>query len=242
MRHRFLPATAGGPTGLAESESARHSRVRQYWAAVAVLVAEHQAEPRKLQCLWLFFELSRGCAEIVAPSRSWFGVSPGVLSCGAGPRAVHQLAVPNAAELLLLIGEEYHRAGMPDREIIARQESCAILRELADRDPRNRDLHRHLSIHLSQLAKAEFEMGDLGGALARQEKSLLISRKLRKAGSSRSEQITDAETLAAVADLQFELQRMILHSRLIRSCSHWSAIWLHQIRRTRVGTGTFLVP
>ena len=111
------------------SESARHSRVRQYWAAVAVLVAEHQAEPRKLQCLWLFFELSRGCAEIVAPSRSWFGVSPGVLSCGAGPRAVHQLAVPNAAELLLLIGEEYHRAGMPDREIIARQESCAILRE-----------------------------------------------------------------------------------------------------------------
>ena len=48
-------------------------------------------------------------------------------------------------------------------------------------------------------------MGDLDVALAGQEESLLISRRLRKAGSSRSEQITDAETLAAVADLQFEL-------------------------------------
>ena len=111
----------------------------------------------------------------------------------------------SAAELLKLIGNEYQRAGLPERAIQAQQESCAMLRELVDLDPRNRELQRHLSISLGRLARTKLETGDLSGALAHQEESLVISRKLRSRRSSRADRMADAETLASVADLRFEV-------------------------------------
>ena len=111
----------------------------------------------------------------------------------------------NAAELLKLIGNEYQRAGLPERAIQAQQESCAILRELVDLDPRNRELQRHLSINLGRLARTKLETGDFNGALAHQEESLVISRKLRSRRSSRADRMADAETLASIADLRFEV-------------------------------------
>ena len=82
---------------------------------------------------------------------------------------------------------------------------CAILRELADRNPRNRELQRHLSIGLGRLARTKWETGDFDGALADQEELLALSRKLRSRRSSRADRIADAETLASVADLRFEV-------------------------------------
>jgi tetratricopeptide (TPR) repeat protein len=84
------------------------------------------------------------------------------------------------AGILATIGIEYRNADLSEPAISAFQESCIILRELADLDPRNSHLHRHLSASLAELAKARFDVGDFEGALANQEECLLINRKLRK--------------------------------------------------------------
>lgn len=109
------------------------------------------------------------------------------------------------AEILELIRNEYQRAGMSQAAIRAHQESCIILRELAELDPRNRELHQHLSLSLANLARTELDSGDLNGALVHQNDSLLIRRKLRKRISSRAEQIADAWALANAADIRNEV-------------------------------------
>ena len=97
------------------------------------------------------------------------------------------------AGILTTIGIESRNAGLSVQAICAFEESCIILRELADRDPRNSNLHRHLSIGLAELAKARLDVGDLEGALADQEECLLINRKLRKRASSLAQQLAAAE-------------------------------------------------
>lgn len=109
------------------------------------------------------------------------------------------------AEILELIRNEYQRAGRPQDAIRAHQESCIILRELAELDPRNRELHQHLSLSLANLARTEMDSGDRNAALVHQNESLLIRRKLRKRTSSRPEQIADAWALANAADIRSEV-------------------------------------
>jgi tetratricopeptide (TPR) repeat protein len=111
----------------------------------------------------------------------------------------------DAVDLLHLIGEEYERAGMCEEAIHARHEGCVILRELVTLDLRNRDLQRYLSILLGNLARNQLAAGDLRGALAHQEESLLIRRKLRQRTSTRAEQIADAELLASAGGLRFAI-------------------------------------
>ena len=108
------------------------------------------------------------------------------------------------AGILTTIGIESRNAGLSEQAICAFQESCIILRELADRDPRNSNLHRHLSIGLAELAKARLDAGDFEGALANQEECLLINRNLRKRSSSLAQQLAAAENLASVGDLRLE--------------------------------------
>ena len=108
------------------------------------------------------------------------------------------------AGILTTIGMESRNAGLSVQAICAFEESCIILRELADRDPRNSNLHRHLSMGLAELAKARLDVGDLEGALADQEECLLINRKLRKRAPSFAQQLAAAENLASVGDLRLE--------------------------------------
>ena len=51
------------------------------------------------------------------------------------------------AEILGLIAMEFRHAGLVERAIPPFEESCAILRELTDLDPRNSDLRRHFSMN-----------------------------------------------------------------------------------------------
>jgi hypothetical protein len=61
------------------------------------------------------------------------------------------------------------------------------------------------SISLRNLARNKLDVGNLGEALAHQEESLLIRRKLRQRTSNRAERIADAEILASTGNLRFEL-------------------------------------
>lgn len=142
------------------------------------------------------------------------------------------------AGILATIGIEYRNAGLSERAMRAFQESCIILRELADLDPRNSNLHRHLSISLGELAKARLEVGDFEGALANQEECLLINRKLRTRAFGLAQQLAAAENLASVADLRLDagnsegallayeelvpIERQLVRSDPHNTCVQWN--------------------
>lgn len=109
------------------------------------------------------------------------------------------------AEILDVIGNEYRSAGMTASAIGAYQQSCTILRELADLNPRNLNLLKYLTIGLARLAETRLDAGDLEGALANQEECSLINRKLRKRDPRHRQQMAAAETLAKVGDLRLEI-------------------------------------
>jgi len=142
------------------------------------------------------------------------------------------------AGILTTIGIESRKVGWSEQAIRAFQESCIILRELADRDPRNSTLHQHLSTNLGELAKARLDVGDFEGALANQEECLLINRKLRKRSSSLAQQLAAAENLASVGDLRLDagnnegalqayaelvpIERQLVRSDPHNTCLQWN--------------------
>jgi tetratricopeptide (TPR) repeat protein len=108
------------------------------------------------------------------------------------------------AEILGLIAMEFRHAGLVERAIRPFEESCAILRELTDLDPRNSHLRRHFSMNLAQLAKARLDLGDQPGALADHEECRLLHRKVSRRRASYADQCTVVDNLASVADLRHE--------------------------------------
>ena len=108
------------------------------------------------------------------------------------------------AEILGLIAMEFRHAGLVERAIRPFEESCAILRELTDLDPRNSDLRRHFSMNLAHLAKARLELGDQQGALANHEECRLIHRKASRHRASYTDQCAVVDNLASVADLRYQ--------------------------------------
>jgi tetratricopeptide (TPR) repeat protein len=142
------------------------------------------------------------------------------------------------AGILATIGIECQNAGLSERAIRAFQEGCAILRELAARDPRNSNLQRHLSTSLAELAKAKLDIGDFEGALTTQEERLLLDRKLRKRGMGLAQQLAAAENLASVGDLRLNtgnhegaleayeelvpIERQLVRSDPHNTCLRWN--------------------
>jgi len=142
------------------------------------------------------------------------------------------------AGILTTIGIESRKLGWSEQAIRAFQESCIILRELADLDPRNSTLHGHLSTSLAELAKARLDVGDFEGALANQEECLLLNRKLWKRSPSLAQQLAAAENLASVGDLRLEagdnegalqayeelvpIERQLVRSDPRNACSQWN--------------------
>jgi len=142
------------------------------------------------------------------------------------------------AGILTTIGIEARKVGWSEQAIRAFQESCIILRELADLDPRNSTLHQHLSTNLAELAKARLDVGDFEGALANQEECLLVNRKLQNRSSSLAQQLSAAENLASVGDLRLDagnnegalqayaelvpIERQLVRSDPHNTCLQWN--------------------